>query len=240
MDIDASLLAAALLLGLAGSAHCAGMCGGIVGALAAAPGGRARPYAFAAAYHLGRATSYAAAGAIAGALGEASLALRGSLATHQVLFAAASAAMLATGLYVAGYAPFVRRLEAAGAVLWRRIQPWSRPLLPARTPLQAGSLGVLWGWLPCGMVYGALLLALASGSVLGGAATMAAFALGTMPVLTVAGAIARSARARPVSSKVRVLAGVAIAALGAYGLLRLAAQSAAFAEVCAVPPALLH
>jgi sulfite exporter TauE/SafE len=238
--MDASLLTAALLLGLAGGAHCAGMCGGIVGALASSPGSRARPYAFTAAYHLGRGASYAAAGAIAGAFGEASLALRGSLATHQVLFTFASAALLATGLYVAGYAPFVRRLEGAGAVLWRRIQPWSRPLIPATTPLKAGALGMLWGWLPCGMVYGALLLALASGSVPGGAATMAAFALGTMPALVLAGVAARSVAQRPVRRELRVLAGIAIAAVGLYGLVRLAAQLAAFAGLCALPPGLLH
>src|SRR5690606_32853220 len=75
MEMDASLAAAALLLGLAGGAHCVGMCGGIAGALAAAPGSRARPYAFTVAYHLGRAASYTAAGAIAGGFGEASLTL---------------------------------------------------------------------------------------------------------------------------------------------------------------------
>lgn len=240
MEMDASLAAAALLLGLAGGAHCVGMCGGIAGALAAAPGSRARPYAFTVAYHLGRAASYTAAGAIAGGFGEASLTLRGSLAIHQVLFMLASAAMLATGLYVAGYAPFVRRLEVVGALLWRQIRPWSRPLIPATTPLKAGALGVLWGWLPCGMVYGALLLALATGSVAKGAATMAVFALGTMPALVLVAFAARSVTRRPVRRTFRVLAGMAIAAVGLYGLVRLAAQLAAMSGLCTVPAGLLH
>ncbi len=238
--MDASTWIGALLLGLAGGAHCAGMCGGIVGALALAPGSRRRPVAFAAAYHLGRACSYAAAGAIAGAFGQAGLALRGTLATHQALFALASLSLLAAGLYVAGYAPFVRRLEAAGGALWRRVEPWSRPLIPARTPLQAGLLGMLWGWLPCGMVYAALLLALASGSALAGATTLAAFALGTLPSLVAVGFAARSASRRPVRRAFRSLAGLAIAALGVYGLARLGLHFAAMADLCEVPAPFLH
>jgi sulfite exporter TauE/SafE len=238
--MDSPIWIAALLLGLAGSAHCAGMCGGIVGTLSLAPGGRRHPAAFTFAYHLGRASSYVTAGAIVGALGEAGLVLRGSLATHQILFAFASVAMLAAGLYVAGYAPFVRRMEAAGGVLWRRIEPWSRPLIPAKTPWQAGLLGMLWGWLPCGMVYAALLLALASGSMLAGATTMAAFALGTMPSLIAIAVAARSASRHRVPRELRILAGLAIASVGAYGLFRLGAHFAAFAGLCEVPPALLH
>src|SRR5690606_34575209 len=145
-----------------------------------------------------------------------------------------------TGLYVAGYAPFVRRLEVVGALLWRQIRPWSRPLIPATTPLKAGALGVLWGWLPCGMVYGALLLALATGSVAKGAATMAAFALGTMPALVLVAFAARSVTRRPVRRTFRVLAGMAIAAVGLYGLVRLAAQLAAMSGLCTVPAGLLH
>ena len=238
--MDAPIWIAALLLGLAGGAHCAGMCGGIVGALSLAPGARRHPGAFTMAYHLGRASSYATAGAIVGALGEAGLALRGSLATHQILFGFASVAMLAAGLYVAGYAPFVHRVEAAGGVLWRRIEPWSRPLIPARTPWQAGLLGMLWGWLPCGMVYGALLLALASGSMAAGAATMAAFALGTMPSLLAIGVAARSVARRRVPRALRVVAGLTIAAVGVFGLVKLGVHFAAFAGLCEVPPALLH
>ncbi|RPI44488.1 MAG: sulfite exporter TauE/SafE family protein [Betaproteobacteria bacterium] len=226
---------AALLLGLAGGAHCAGMCGGIVGALSISPGARSRPLAFTAAYHAGRATSYAAAGAIVGALGQAGLALRGSLASQHVLFAIASVALLAAGLYVAGYAPFVRRIEAAGSVLWRRIEPFSRSLIPATTPGRAALLGLLWGWLPCGMVYGALLLALGAGSIGNGILTMAAFALGTMPSLLAVGLFARSAQRQPARRSLRRIAGVSIAAVGAYGLIQLGLHAAALHDICRLP-----
>ena len=226
---------AALLLGLAGGAHCAGMCGGIVGALSYSPGARSRPLAFTFAYHGGRASSYAIAGAIVGALGQGGLAFRGTLASQHVLFAIASMALLAAGLYVAGYAPFVRRIEAAGSVLWRRIEPFSRPLIPAKTPARAAMLGMLWGWLPCGMVYGALLLALGTGSMLQGMLTMAAFALGTMPSLLAVGLFARSTQRQPARRNLRRLAGAVIAAVGIYGLIQLGLHAAALHDICRLP-----
>ena len=226
---------AALLLGLAGGAHCAGMCGGIVGALSLTAGARSRPLVFTLAYHGGRASSYIAAGALVAALGQAGLALRGTLASQQLLFAIASIALLGAGLYLAGYAPFVRRIEAAGGVLWRRIEPYSRPLIPVTTPLRAGLLGMLWGWLPCGMVYGALLLALGTGSVPGGMATMAAFALGTMPSLLAVSLAARSARGRRARPALRRIAGVSIAAVGVYGLVQLGLHAAALHDFCVLP-----
>lgn len=226
---------AALLLGLAGGAHCAGMCGGIVSALTLAPGGRSRPFIFALAYHAGRACSYAAAGALVGALGQAGLALRGTLGVQQVLFGFASLALLVTGAALAGYTPVLRRVETVGAALWRQIEPWSRPLLPATTPARAAVLGLLWGWLPCGMVYGALLLALATGSMAGGALTMLAFALGTLPSLLVVGLFARRTAQRPAGRKLRLLAGSVVAAVGIYGLVQLLRHQATLADFCRLP-----
>jgi sulfite exporter TauE/SafE len=230
---------AALLLGLAGGAHCAGMCGPIVGALSLSAGARKRPAAFGFAYHVGRAASYASAGAIAGAFGEAGLAMRGSLAVQQALFGLASTALLASGLYVAGYAPFVRRIEAVGSVVWRALEPWSRPLGPATTLVKASALGMLWGWLPCAMVYGALLIALGTGSARSGAMTMAAFALGTLPSLIAVGIGARSAARLPARRALRLAAGLAIALVGAYGVLRLGLHFAALSGLCTVPQALV-
>jgi len=226
---------AAFLLGLAGGGHCAGMCGGIVGALTLAPGGRARPIVFAAAYHAGRASSYVVAGAMIGIVGEMGLTLRGTLQVQQALFAVASIALLIAGLSLAGYAPVMRPLEAAGSVLWRRIQPWSRALIPATTPPRAALLGVLWGWLPCGMVYAALLLALGSGSVVGGAVTMLAFGLGTLPSLVAVGVLVRARAARPANRALRILGGAVVASAGIYGLVQLARHEASLADFCRLP-----
>lgn len=223
---------AALLLGLAGGAHCAGMCGGIVAAL---PGPRdtgKNALSFILAYHGGRALSYALAGAIVGALGHAGLQLRGSAAMQQVAFAFASLALVFTGIYLAGYTALVHRIEVLGFRLWKHIEPWSRSLFPVTTPLRALSLGMAWGWLPCGMVYGALLLALSSGNAGSAALTMVAFALGTLPSLLAVGYFARSVTRRPVSLPVRRAAAVAVIGAGAYGLMHLSAHAAPLVQSC--------
>lgn len=216
--MNESIWLAALLLGLAGGGHCAGMCGGIAGALTGARGAGSRPLVFTLAYHGGRAFSYALAGGIVGALGAAGLAMRGSAGAQQATFAFASAMLLLAGIYLAGYAPIAQRLESAGRLVWRRIEPWSRALLPVTTPLRAVALGMAWGWLPCGMVYGALLLALSTASPVAAAATMLAFAVGTLPSLIAAGWLARAAKQRRIGLPMRRLAAAALIGAGLYGL----------------------
>src|SRR6185437_7395986 len=67
--------------------------------------------------------------------------------------------------------------------LWRRVTPPLRELLPTRPVPRAFFLGMLWGWLPCGLVYSVLLVAAFAGSAGAGSATMTAFGLGTLPAL---------------------------------------------------------
>jgi sulfite exporter TauE/SafE len=74
-------------------------------------------------------------------------------------------------------------LEKAGARLWQHIEPLGRRFLPVQGSGQAFMLGLVWGWLPCGMVYAVLALALAGGSVLYGGRVMLAFGLGTLPLM---------------------------------------------------------
>ena len=193
------MLTAAFLAGLAGGVHCAAMCGPIVGIACGARGagaGKGRWLRHALAYNSGRIASYAAAGAITGAVGAGGLALRGEPLTQQVMLGIMSLSLIVLAAYVAGIAPFVRRIEAAGAVAWRRIEPHSRRFLPARTPARAFGLGMVFGWLPCGMVYIALVAALATADPLHGALVMTAFGLGTLPNLLAISAWLRYAAAR--------------------------------------------
>src|SRR5690606_2033554 len=109
-------------------------------------------------------------------------------------------------------------LERAGAVLWRRLAPLTRRVLPATTPLRALAAGLLWGALPCGLVYGAAAIAATAGTPAGGALVMAAFWAGTVPALIVAGASAarlREARGRPLF---RRAAGAVLVLSGAVSL----------------------
>ena len=80
--------------------------------------------------------------------------------------------------------------------------------------------GALWGWVPCGLVYSMLALALASGTPQGGALVLAAFGLGTLPSMLAAGFAAQRVLALRGNAWVRRAAGVAIMALAIVGLAR--------------------
>ena len=206
---------ALFLIGLLGGTHCIGMCGGIVGALSL--GGTARP-SLHLAYNAGRIVSYALAGAIAGALGGASLALSGQLPVRIVLFVLANLMLVALGLYLMGASRALAFSERFGQKLWRHLQPLSRRFLPARTVAQAFPLGLGWGWLPCGLVYSALVTALTSGSALRGAAMMLAFGAGTLPNLLLAGLLAVRLNEYVAKPVVRLSAGLLVLAFGLWGL----------------------
>ena len=147
--------AAALIVGLLGSTHCLGMCGGIVAALnmGIADDLGKRPVSllsYQLAYNAGRICSYVLVGLLAGTLG-AGLAQLGVSPVAGKLFAAAF--MIALGLYLANWWRGLAVLERLGAHLWRHIQPLAQRLFPIQSPFQAFLLGGLWGWLPCGLVY---------------------------------------------------------------------------------------
>jgi sulfite exporter TauE/SafE len=214
----AALAFAAFTSGLLGSVHCAAMCGGIAGALCRADRLSRAGVARLAAYHSGRILSYASAGAIVGAIGAAGLSLRGGHGAQRFLLYTAGVALLLMALYVSGFAPVVRRLEQVGAHLWKRLQPLSRRFLPVDTVPRALGLGALWGWLPCGMVYTALLTAVAVAEPLQSALVMLAFGAGTLPAML--GVSLFTANLRPLATRrpVRVAASIAIFALGAAAL----------------------
>jgi hypothetical protein len=196
------------------------MCGGIVAALAfSLPAERrgwvraALPYLLA--YNAGRITSYALAGAAFGGLGAGALAALGGLKLAEAaLSAIAGLFMVALGLYLAGWWRGLLRLEAAGGHLWRRIQPLGRGLLPVRRVRHAWALGLLWGWLPCGLVYSVLVWALAAGSAAGGALLMTSFGIGTLPTLLALGTVASRVTAVLHRPAVRATAGLLVMAFG--------------------------
>lgn len=234
--MDVSSLLPLLLVGLAGSVHCIGMCGGIVGALSIG-GAAARPVrpviAIAVArpqaqgnllrvlaYNGGRIGSYMLAGGLAGGLAGAGM-LR--LASLQVAgYWLANLMLVALGLYLMDAWRGLARLEAAGNLLWRHLRPLLKPLLPMDTPLKALAVGGLWGWVPCGMVYSALLTAMMQGSAIGGAAAMAAFGLGTLPTLLGIGLLGARLRQQLQRRPVRIAGGLLVLGFGLLGLLRAA------------------
>lgn len=215
-----AMAGAAFTAGLLGGVHCAAMCGGIV-SLTSSPGpdGKPRHPAYSLAYNSGRIASYIAAGALAGAAGQAGVALRGGMLAQHLLMFLMGLTLVVVALNVAGVRPVSRGIEAAGSILWRQMQPLSRRFLPVTTPWQALGLGAVWGWLPCGMVYAVLLMALASGRAGEGALILAAFGLGTLPNLLAIGATVGRARHWMQKGWLRYPASVLIAAVGIYGML---------------------
>lgn len=238
------------LVGLAGSVHCAGMCGGIVGALSmprrivsSAVGGPAlRQPAFpvpvrvetaaqgaslvhVGAYNAGRIASYMMAGALAGGMAGGAAALASLPLLQAGFYWAANLMLVALGLFLMDAWRGLAWVERGGQALWRHISPMLRRVNPAGTqagPARMFALGALWGWLPCGMVYSVLLTAMLSGSALGGARVMLAFGLGTLPMLAALGLAGQGVRRLMGRRAVRVACGLAILAFGILGLARAA------------------
>ena len=222
------VVTSAFIAGLMGGAHCAAMCGGIVGVVSGPRAGSSGQWSHALAYNGGRIFSYVAAGALAGALGQGGLWLRGGPLAQQVLMFAAGVMLLVLALHVSGVTPVARGIEAAGSVVWRRIQPYSRSFLPADTLPRALGLGVVWGWLPCGMVYAVLLTALATADARHCALVMLAFGLGTLPNMLALALLFGQFRKFAALRLVRVATAMLIGGLGVFGILK-ATQPAAFA-----------
>ena len=204
---------------LLGSLHCVGMCGGIVAAMGQAGAGRVeggRAIATEAVpYHVGRIASYALMGAAVGALGAA---FSWSVGTRMALRVAAGLLLIAAGAYVAGWWFGLGQLERWLSPVWRRISPLTRRLLPAETVGRRLALGALWGWLPCGLVYGALASAMSRGDAPSGALAMLAFGLGTLPALVATGTLARELPRLVRAPQTRKTAGILILLFGLWTL----------------------
>lgn len=206
-------LGAAVLLGLAGSGHCLGMCGGIAIALRPDPDAhRLLPVA----YHVGRVISYALLGAVIGGVAGAV-----QLAAWTIgLRFLAGALLVAMGLHVLNIWRGIDQLERLGGLLWRRIAPMTRVLMPPRHLSQGLILGGLWGFMPCGLIYSALGWSAATGgSAANSGLLMLLFGLGTVPSMlgtTLAGQRAeRILRDR----RLKVVIGVSLMAAGTWTLI---------------------
>ncbi len=217
-------LVAAFTAGLMGGVHCLGMCGGIVGALTlGTDGGRGESgprWALVLSYNSGRILSYAAAGAIMGGIGALVVAYAPIQSIQNTLLFVAGVFMVLLGLYLGGWWRVVARIERLGGGIWQRLEPLGRRFLPVRTPQQALAIGLLWGWIPCGLVYTMLIWAVASGSALNGALLMLAFGAGTLPNLVAMGFFASSLAPHLRRPWVKWLAGAVVIVLGVLTLWR--------------------
>jgi uncharacterized protein len=216
--MSAAALTAVFLVGLLGGTHCLGMCGGIVTALTVQMPRHRPRWSLHIAYHAGRITTYAAAGALAGGAGATALLLGGALPVQVVLYVVAQLMLVALGLYLLGVSRYLGVFERVGRALWRRIEPSASTLFPIQTAPRGYAVGLLWGLLPCGLVYSVLVTALVSGSAAYGALVMLAFGAGTLPSLLAAGTVLPALARTRGGQAARRIAGGIVVAFGLVGL----------------------
>ncbi len=208
------------LLGFFGGGHCVGMCGGLSSAFALQLPPHINRFSLIVLLNLGRISSYVLIGALMGLLGQAGMLLDDTRTVQLVLLAAANMLLLLLGLYLAGVWGVAAKIEALGKPVWRRLNPLLNRLLPIQSVPACFGVGLLWGWLPCGLVYSASLYALGSGSAAQGGLYLLAFALGTLPNLLAMGLFAAQLKSVLQNRHVRLLAGLLVAGWALWQLWR--------------------
>jgi len=180
-------LTAALLAGLLGSAHCLGMCAGISGLFAVNSNITTlrNQIPMALTYNAGRVMSYAVLGIIVGTVGSVIVKTTPGIAGGIRLLS--GVVIILVGLKVAFDLRLLNPIERMGGTLWARIAPAAQRLVPVTSIPRALGLGLVWGWLPCGLVYSVLLIAATSATPVNGAAIMITFGVGTMPAMVMTG-----------------------------------------------------
>jgi len=171
---------AAALAGLLGGGHCIAMCGPLL--LATRLGRRPMLLVMA---NLGRIASYALAGALVAGASQQLGRISAIRLDHPGWRWALGAMILLSGIQLCGWWRGLHQLEAVIGPLWRRLSLRFKGFIPPQTPFQALCFGLLWGWLPCGLVYGVLLWALLQPTALQGSAIMVVFGLSTVPLLAI-------------------------------------------------------
>ena len=176
-----ALFLAAFSMGLFGSPHCLGMCGGIVTAfgLSMQHVSDSTKNGLILTYHLGRLISYSLLGLIASLVG---VAIFQSIMSNSAPRIVLGAVLVLIGLAMLGL-PLFNQLEKVGMRFWQSLAPIRKKVFPIDSFGKALFAGLLWGFLPCGLVYGALMMAIAGNNITTGAALMFVFGLGTMPML---------------------------------------------------------
>ncbi len=185
MMIDWLVLSAALLSGLLGGVHCAAMCGAIATSLSFGQkaDSASTQWLHALQPNLGRVLGYTVAGAIVGGFGHGLVALAQQTSLMIAMRVGVGLLMVVVALRMLDPRGRFNPLSRPANAVWNRLQPLQRNLLPADTTLKRIGIGLLWGWLPCGLSATLLATAWLQASALNGALTMLAFGLGTLPVM---------------------------------------------------------
>ena len=182
MQAELTLLAS-FIVGLSSTLHCLGMCSGISTVLFlqnTKPENNLRVYKNALVYNFGRLFSYTAIGLLAGVASQfvsQAFLLQG----HFFLQVCSSIILILIALNIIGVFSISLILEKLAIFIWQPIKNLMKSFIPAKSPVEIFCLGLVWGWLPCGLVYSVLLLAVSSGNAIQSGLCMLAFGLGTLP-----------------------------------------------------------
>lgn len=223
--LEAQTYLSAFLVGLLGGVHCVGMCGGIMSALTlgiqrngetSSVNNAATLYPYLLNYNLARITSYSIAGLAFGGMGAWLTDLVLFNQAQLVLKVVAGVFLVALGLYLANWWRGLSYLERMGYSLWRFIEPYARKFVPIKNKRQAFAAGLLWGWLPCGLVYSVLIWSLSSGSAVKGGLLMLSFGVGTLPSLLAMGFFATVLKRFMQLKTVRTFAALFVISFGVY------------------------
>lgn len=178
----------AFFIGLFSSLHCVSMCGSIIGTLSYSlkpeiRNDKSKMFTFIFSYNFGRIFSYMLAGLIVGLIESALTFPLGAEHGHRVLQIISALIIAGAGFYIAGWFPKFAYIEKTGSYFWKTIEPYGRKLIPVTSLKQAFLFGMVWGWIPCGLVYTALALAATTGDITLSVLSMLTFGLGTLPAV---------------------------------------------------------
>ncbi|MHC9509743.1 sulfite exporter TauE/SafE family protein [Kangiella sp. M94] len=175
-------LVSAFAMGFLGSTHCIGMCGGLTVALNTGTD-KEKSLRLSFTYQIFRVLSYGILGALAGGFGY----LFSKWTNFPVLIVLGGIMLIMMGFYLLSWQNLLIMFERIGRKLWKKVSPVQSRFVPIKKFHQAAVVGLLWGLLPCGLVYSALAMASTSGTAVGGFASMVAFGLGTLPAMFAVG-----------------------------------------------------
>ncbi len=217
--INELTLIAAFMIGLLGSTHCIGMCGGLVSALSLSEAGRQGGWFFHLLYNLGRISTYTFIGAVVGWLGSAlAYTDRFKMVTRSLLIGS-DVFVILVGLGTAGLFTWINvsKLDFPGPMKVMTLAVAGLRRLPPA--ISALPLGLLFGFIPCGYLYAVAITAAQSASVATGALMLFAFGLGTAPSLLLFGGAAHWLSGRARTWMLRI-AGLVVAGMGVINLIK--------------------
>ena len=215
MPANELFIAVGFSTGLTGSVHCIAMCGGLVGVISGSmkvSPKRAALYWIG--YQSGRIISYTIAGFLVAGIASQAASLFPFERSHDAGALIAGFFLVILGGHIAGWWTVLRWIERAGGRLWGKIIPKLTRFFSPRLIRHSVMGGLIWGWIPCGLVYSALGFAAVSNSVWLGGLTMLAFGLGTIPMLIALIAVSSQVERLRRFSSIKTFTGAAVCILG--------------------------